>query len=46
MLIKYGIGGCWGISGGDVLKQGEDYCKKCEYHKSKPKALKATVEGK
>ena len=27
-----GMGGCWGISGGDVLKKGEEYCKKCEYH--------------
>ena len=27
-----GMGGCWGISGGDVLKKGEEYCKKCDYH--------------
>ena len=26
-----GMGGCWGISGGDVLKK--DYCNGCEYNK-------------
>lgn len=29
-----GIGGCWGISMGDVAKEGEGYCKLCEYYNS------------
>ena len=28
-----GIGGCWGISGGDVLEKGRDYCKGCKYYR-------------
>jgi hypothetical protein len=28
-----GMGGCWGISGGDVLKKGRDYCKGCKYYR-------------
>ena len=28
-----GMGGCWGIHGGDVIEKGEDYCKKCEFYK-------------
>ena len=27
-----GMGGCWGISGGLVLAQGENYCLSCDYH--------------
>lgn len=27
-----GVGGCWGISGGYVKQEGEDYCKACEYY--------------
>lgn len=25
-------GGCWGISYGNVEKEGEKYCKSCEYY--------------
>jgi len=28
-----GMGGCWGISGGDVLEKGRDYCKGCKYYR-------------
>lgn len=28
-----GMGGCWGISNGCVLEDGEDYCLDCEFHK-------------
>lgn len=28
-----GMGGCWGISSGCVLEDGEDYCLDCEFHK-------------
>ena len=34
-----GMGGCWGISGGDVLKKGEEYCKECDYHQDNVKEL-------
>ncbi len=27
-----GMGGCWGIQGGDVIEKGEDYCKECEFY--------------
>ena len=27
-----GMGGCWGISHGDVKEKGEEHCKKCQYH--------------
>ena len=37
-----GMGSCWGISGGDVLKKGEEYCKKCDYHQDNVKEL---IEG-
>ena len=36
------MGGCWGISGGDVLKKGEEYCKKCDYHQDNVQALNET----
>lgn len=29
-----GIGGCWGISHGFVKREGESYCKECEYHQA------------
>lgn len=29
-----GMGGCWGISSGQVLTGGEQYCLNCEYHKN------------
>lgn len=28
-----GMDGCWGISDGSVARQGESYCKECEYYK-------------
>lgn len=28
-----GLGGCWGISHGEVARLGEEHCKKCEYHR-------------
>ena len=34
-----GMGGCWGISGGDVLKKGERYCKECDYHQDNVQKL-------
>ena len=37
-----GMGGCWGISGGDVLKKGEEYCKKCDYHQDN---AQESIEG-
>ena len=30
-----GMGGCWGVSGGFVYKNGEDYCKSCEFYNEK-----------
>jgi len=30
-----GVGGCWGISEGYIIRKGENYCIQCEYHKSK-----------
>ena len=29
---EHHLGGCWGIAGGYVERQGEDYCRTCEYH--------------
>ena len=28
-----GVGGCWGIMYGYPVKEGEDYCKGCEFYK-------------
>ena len=27
-----GLGGCWGISSGEVRLKGEEHCKNCEYY--------------
>ena len=29
-----GMGGCWGISSGQVLTGGEQYCLNCEHYKN------------
>ena len=29
-----GVGGCWGINYAYVEKQGEEYCRSCEYYKA------------
>ena len=34
MALDY-MAGCWGLQFGNVHKDGEDYCKKCEYHQRK-----------
>ena len=28
------LGGCWGISYGQVAESGESYCLTCEYHEN------------
>lgn len=30
------LGGCWGISYGEVEKKGKAHCEKCEYNRDNP----------
>ena len=39
-----GVGGCWGISEGYIIRKGENYCIQCEYHKSKNISNKQIIE--
>lgn len=39
-------GGCWGISYGNVARDGEKHCLTCEYHVNNVIAPTAIVEAK